>query len=153
MFLFIDPDDPEYQREAMRPPDVKEDVKMMDQRKRVNKILNSEAFREELEDLIDVQLQSGGPQTPGLMALRQLSDLIGTRNSSCRGMAQGPGVIPINDIRGTDVGLYSRNERILRCKLAALYRLLDINGWTHGIFNHISVSEFCFISSCLLVIA
>lgn len=112
---------------------------MMDQRQRVNKILNSEAFREELEDLIDTQIQSGAPQTPSLMALRQLSDLIGTRNNSVRGMAQGPGVIPINDIRGVDVGLYTRSERILRCKLAALYRLVDINGWTHGIFNHISV--------------
>ena len=34
----------------------------------------------------------------------------------------------------------------MRCKLAAVYRLVDINGWSETIFNHISVSGcFCFV--------
>jgi hypothetical protein len=28
-----------------------------------------------------------------------------------------------------------------RCKLAALYRLVDLHGWTQGIYNHITVSS------------
>jgi hypothetical protein len=29
---------------------------------------------------------------------------------------------------------------VCRCKLAALYRLVDLHGWTQGIYNHITVS-------------
>ena len=49
-------------------------------------------------------------------------------------------VIPINDIRGVETLGYTKQEKVLRCKLAACYRLVDLFGWTHGIFNHISVS-------------
>ncbi|CAF1330849.1 unnamed protein product, partial [Didymodactylos carnosus] len=47
-------------------------------------------------------------------------------------------IIPINDIRGIDSGGYSKSERLLRCKLASLYRLVDLYGWSQGIYNHIS---------------
>lgn len=52
-------------------------------------------------------------------------------------------VIPISDIKGTDGLGYSKGEKLLRCKLAACYRLVDLNGWGHGIYNHISVSSDC----------
>ncbi|BFZ09901.1 hypothetical protein BsWGS_12940 [Bradybaena similaris] len=48
-------------------------------------------------------------------------------------------VIPINDLRGAKSGRFAEGEELLRCKLAACYRLVDLIGWTHGIFNHISV--------------
>ena len=51
----------------------------------------------------------------------------------------GP-VIPISDVRGVNSSVYTKGERILRCKLASLYRLMDLNGWTSTIFNHITVS-------------
>lgn len=51
-------------------------------------------------------------------------------------------VIPISDIKGTDGLGYSKGEKLLRCKLAACYRLVDLKGWGHGIYNHISVSSF-----------
>lgn len=51
-------------------------------------------------------------------------------------------VIPISDIKGTDGLGYSKGEKLLRCKLAAGYRLVDLKGWGHGIYNHISVSSF-----------
>jgi len=35
---------------------------------------------------------------------------------------------------------YAKGEKILRCKLAAVYRLMDLYGWTQGIYNQISVS-------------
>ncbi len=34
---------------------------------------------------------------------------------------------------------YAKGERILRCKLASLYRVIDLYGWTSGISNHVSV--------------
>merc|ERR1712226_891527 len=51
----------------------------------------------------------------------------------------GGSVIPINDIRGLEGMSYSKNEKLLRCKLAAVYRLFDMYGWTQNIYNHISV--------------
>jgi len=46
--------------------------------------------------------------------------------------------MPINDIRGIDSMMYAKGEKQLRCKLAALYRLVDLHGWTQGIYNHIT---------------
>lgn len=51
----------------------------------------------------------------------------------------GP-VIPISDIRGVNSSVYTKGERILRCKLASVYRLMDLRGWTSGIYTHITVS-------------
>ena len=49
-------------------------------------------------------------------------------------------VIPINDIRGIDSMVYAKGEKLLRSKLAAVYRLIDLYGWTQGIYNHVTVS-------------
>ena len=49
-------------------------------------------------------------------------------------------VLPIADIRGVDCMVYAKGEKLLRCKLAAVYRLIDIFGWSQGIYNHITVS-------------
>lgn len=49
------------------------------------------------------------------------------------------GIIPINDLRGVDAGLYSRRERVYRCKLASVYRLIDLFGWNTSIYNHATV--------------
>ena len=48
-------------------------------------------------------------------------------------------VVPINDIRGIDSMVYAKGEKLLRCKLAAVYRLIDLHGWTQGIYNHVTV--------------
>ena len=70
-----DPDDPEYVKNLRRPAEVKEDVKQMEDRRRVSLILNSEAFRHELEDLVDEQIRSGS-HPASLLALQQISDLL-----------------------------------------------------------------------------
>ncbi len=46
---------------------------------------------------------------------------------------------PINDIRGLEGMSYSKAEKALRCRLAACYRLVDLHGWSQGIYNHISL--------------
>lgn len=48
-------------------------------------------------------------------------------------------VVPINDIRGVESMGYAKGEKILRCKLAAVYRLIDLYGWAQSIYNHITV--------------
>ena len=55
--------------------------------------------------------------------------------------------IPINDIKGCDFPGYVKGERIIRCKLASLYRLVDIFGWSQAIYNHITVLFVIFRAS------
>ena len=34
---------------------------------------------------------------------------------------------------------YTKQEKLTRCKLAAVYRIIDLYGWTQGIYNHVTV--------------
>ncbi|GFO15248.1 Hu-li tai shao [Plakobranchus ocellatus] len=47
-------------------------------------------------------------------------------------------IVPVNDLKGPKPSSYTEGEVQLRCKLAALYRLVELCGWSHGIYNHIS---------------
>lgn len=140
----IDTEDPEYRRELQRPADIKEDMRSMESRQRVSSILNSQAFREELESIIADQLKHG-PHPSSLIALQQISDLLlpnaNSRNQKLSNMGNNGGsvLIPVNDIRGIDTLNYAKGERLLRCKLASLYRIMDLYGWSTGISNHVSV--------------
>ncbi len=98
----------------------------MERRKRVEEMLQSRLFREELERIVDSHGREGAS---GL--LQQLSDMVGVpaarvgsvfKSSNC--------VLPINDIRGVEAMGYAKGEKILRCKMAATFRLLDLYGWT-----------------------
>ncbi|XP_039282248.1 protein hu-li tai shao isoform X3 [Nilaparvata lugens] len=126
------------EKTKMRPADIDADMREMERRKRVEMIMNSRLFREELERIIEVQMKDGsGPA--GL--LQQISDMMGIqggrlhttnmfKSSNC--------VVPINDIRGVESMGYAKGEKILRCKLAAVYRLIDLHGWAQSIYNHIT---------------
>lgn len=48
-------------------------------------------------------------------------------------------VTPVNDLRGSDSISYEKGEKLLRCKLAAFYRLSDLFGWSELIYNHLTV--------------
>jgi len=114
----------------MRPVDIEADVKEMERRKRVEAIMNSQLFREELERVVgDTLRESGSDSLAGL-----LSDVMniksGTPATHC--------VVPVNDIRGIDSMKYAKGEKVLRCKLAAVYRLIELRGWTQGIYNHVT---------------
>nr|NVI74662.1 hu li tai shao [Cucujiformia] len=89
-------------------------------------------FSEELERIIETQLNEGSGTT---VLMQQISDMIGAnrhhaapnhfqRNANC--------VLPINDIRGVETAGYTKQEKILRCKLASVYRLIDLCGWNQG---------------------
>lgn len=59
----------------------------------------------------------------------------------CLSSVSGLGMVtPVNDLRGSDSIAYDKGEKLLRCKLAAFYRLADLFGWSQLIYNHITVS-------------
>ena len=47
----------------------------------------------------------------------------------------------VNDLHGALRDRYPKQERDLRCKLAALYRLTAQFEWDHLIYSHITVSK------------
>ncbi|NXJ05376.1 ADDG protein, partial [Odontophorus gujanensis] len=128
----INENDPEYLRERNMSPDLRQDFNMMEQRKRVTQILQSPAFREDLECLIQEQMKKGNNPT-GLLALQQIADYI-TASSfagfSSSSLSHGM-ITPINDLPGVDTSSFVKGEKLTRCKLASLYRLADLFGWAH----------------------
>jgi len=60
----------------------------------------------------------------------------------------GP-VTPVGDIHGVDTLNYSKGEKLARGKLAACYRLADINGWSQGLDSYLSVSVLQLLYSFL----
>ncbi len=65
----------------LRPPDIDADVRDMERRRRVEVMMGSRTFRDDLERIVDQQLREGG--AAGLFALQQhISDLTGMGNSS-----------------------------------------------------------------------
>ena len=73
---FTDVDSPEYLRDQFRPAEVKQDVRQMSERKRVNEILKSKQFRNELEDVVVDKIKSTSPDRASILALQQMSELI-----------------------------------------------------------------------------
>ncbi|XP_071419532.1 gamma-adducin isoform X1 [Pithys albifrons albifrons] len=136
----INENDPEYIRERNMSPDLRQDFNMMEQRKRVTQILQSPAFREDLECLIQEQMKKGNNPT-GLLALQQIAEYITA--STFTGFSSSPlshGMItPINDLPGIDTSSFVKGEKLTRCKLASLYRLADLFGWAHLPNAYISV--------------
>jgi len=135
--------DDEEDRSKMRPVDIEADVKEMERRKRVEAIMNSQLFREELERVVGDSIRESGAD--GISAL--LSDVMNIKSGSLlvnpnsynkRSAPATSCVVPINDIRGIDSMVYAKGEKLLRCKLAAVYRLIDLYGWTQGIYNHVT---------------
>ncbi|XP_061589634.1 alpha-adducin isoform X8 [Cololabis saira] len=144
----VDESSPEYQRERNMAPDLRQDFNMMEQRKRVSMILQSPAFCDELETMIQDQLKKGKTPT-SLLALQQIADFMTTSTPSIYPAAPQGGmaalnmslgmVTPVNDLRGSDSISYDKGEKLLRCKLAAFYRLADLFGWSELIYNHLTV--------------
>uniref|UniRef100_A0A672MEM6 Alpha-adducin n=1 Tax=Sinocyclocheilus grahami TaxID=75366 RepID=A0A672MEM6_SINGR len=109
----VDESSPEYQRERNMAPDLRQDFNMMEQRKRVSMILQSPVRAHVIRSVIP-----------------------NGRLCVCLGLGM---VTPVNDLRGSDSIAYEKGEKLLRCKLAAFYRLADLFGWSQLIYNHLTV--------------
>ncbi len=125
-----------------RPEQVIRDVRGLKLRQRVSLVLADDILRKELEDIVD-STSSNGPNLKN--GIRTYQDFLLPNLHPHSGVGQtglNGKVTPINDIRGTDTLTMSKGERCLRSKLAAVYRLVDLFGWSQNIYNHISVSIF-----------
>ncbi|XP_052745649.1 protein hu-li tai shao isoform X5 [Bicyclus anynana] len=123
----------EEDRLKQRPADIDADVREMERRKRVEALMSSKLFREELERVLDQQMHEGNDAP----LLQRIREMVGGRLHT--GSLRGPScVLPINDIRGIEGVGYEKGEKILRCKLAAVYRLVDLFGWTQSISGQIT---------------
>ena len=58
----------------------------MERRKRVELIMGSRAFKDELERIVEVQLRDGGVNPSSLLALQQLYDAQAKFGGQARGM-------------------------------------------------------------------
>uniref|UniRef100_A0A3P9HYH4 Adducin 3 (gamma) b n=1 Tax=Oryzias latipes TaxID=8090 RepID=A0A3P9HYH4_ORYLA len=133
-------DDSEYLRDKIS-PDLRQDFNMMEQKKRVTQILHS-PVRNELEGLIQDQLTKGHSPS-GLLALRQIADLIMASTVGGAGPLTSPisygMVTPVNDLFGTESPSFAKGEKQSRCKLASLYRLVDLFNWARFTSAYITV--------------
>ena len=124
------------------------DFRVLEREQRVTRILNSGAFRSELEGIMKSQID-GSRRPPKLSkAIQRLQENVveatasrhGQGTASLQVTVPAQPVLPIDDLRGVNASKYTLAERHLRCKLAAVYRLVDMFGWSQLIHNHITVS-------------
>ncbi|MGH0119609.1 UNVERIFIED_CONTAM: hypothetical protein FKN15_056877 [Acipenser sinensis] len=97
--------------------------------------------------MIQDQFKKGKNPT-SLLALQQIADFMTTNMPSMYPAAPQGGmaalnmslgmVTPVNDLRGSDSIAYEKGEKLLRCKLAAFYRLTDLFSWSQLIYNHLT---------------
>jgi len=118
---------------------------LLKKRQKVTTMLGNLQFRSELEEILKGQLSGGQPEHSKPRQFHVIdydADMLPRKNSRCRSKVAGgaTSIIPINDLRGVNASKYTVAERLLRCKLASLYRLVDWFGWGHIIYNHITVS-------------
>ncbi|XP_032568657.1 beta-adducin [Chiroxiphia lanceolata] len=110
--------------------DLRQDFNLMEQKKRVTMILQSPSFREELESLIQEQMKKGN-NSSHVWALRQIADFMATTSPAA--LPTSPmalaSVTPINDLHGTEGPALAKGERLMRCKVGSIHRLLDLYGW------------------------
>ncbi|XP_035292200.1 alpha-adducin-like isoform X6 [Anguilla anguilla] len=148
-FSRVDESGQELQRERNITANLRQDLNIMEHTKRVSMILQSPVFCDDLETLIQDQLKKGNNPT-NLLALQQIADFMTTTSvpTMCPVAPQGGMaalnmslgmVTPVNDLRGSESIAYEKGEKLLRCKLAAFYRLTDLFGWSQLIYNHLTV--------------
>ncbi|XP_073478083.1 beta-adducin isoform X1 [Aquarana catesbeiana] len=123
-------DDPEYLRVRNMAADLRQDFNVMEQKKRVSMILQSPSFREELESLIQEQIKKGN-NSSNIWALRQIADFMASTAPSVFPTCpvNSSMVAPINDLYCNESMSLAKGEKLMRCKLASIYRLIDLYGW------------------------
>uniref|UniRef100_A0A672RBL2 Class II aldolase/adducin N-terminal domain-containing protein n=2 Tax=Sinocyclocheilus grahami TaxID=75366 RepID=A0A672RBL2_SINGR len=86
---------------------------------------------EELDVLIQEQMKKEGSSS-NMWALRQIADFMATHGSPASlpiTQSTVTMVTPINDLHGCEPGSMVKGERLMRCKLASVHRLVDLYGW------------------------
>ena len=126
-------------RSVRKPDEIVRDVRGLKLRQRVSLVLNDKVLRDELEEIVDTFVHNGPKRS--LDGIRTYQDFLVPSSTYYTGGFMPSSVNPISDIRGSDTLNYSKQERLLRCKLASVYRLAELFHWTSGIYGHITVSS------------
>lgn len=113
------------------------DIRSLKLSKRVSLVLEDEELMEELTKK-RFKKNETAKSCNNNNSYQQLPSLFQPGNLMNVGHGERTTVLPINDIEGNH--RYSEREKLARNKLAAVYRIVDIKGWSQGIANHISVS-------------
>lgn len=110
------------------PDQITRDVRGLKLRQRVSIVLGDEILREELEEVVgNVDFSN---KTTNLQSVRTYQDfLVPTAGLSGPSIPARFSVTPVSDIRGMNTIKFSKDERLLRCKLASVYRLAHDLGW------------------------
>lgn len=140
---FVDRIDPTDRARRTLSPDIKEDFTMMEQKKRVTQVLHSPVFKEELEGLIQDQTMRASSAPSGLLALRHIAELLTSSSMGGAGPLTAPTsigmVTPVNDLHAAEGATFAKGERQSRCKLASLYRLMDLFSWARFTSSYATV--------------
>ena len=92
-----------------------------------------------LKDQLEACL-SYGNQHSRLQQPLQLQSPVSPLPPQTLPQTRSPPILPIDDFHLLDnPSRYSEEEKQLRIKLTAVYRLIEINGWSMGIYNHVTV--------------
>lgn len=127
-----------------KPYSIQRDYKVLDREKRVTTILGNDQFRAQLESILQAQKDgSAHPKKTNLKKLQETSFHSPSRVTKMTGAlgSATEAIIPIDDLRGVSSSKYTVAEKQARCRLAAVYRLIDMFGWSQVIYNSITVSD------------
>ncbi|XP_048584534.1 alpha-adducin isoform X3 [Nematostella vectensis] len=116
-----------FDRAISTPDQINRDVRGLKLRQRVSIVLGDEVFREELEEVVgSVDMEK---KTANLQGFRTYQDfLIPTCGFSGLGGVRVP-IAPVANMRGVDGSRFSKEGKLLRCKVASVYRLADSFNW------------------------
>lgn len=125
------------------PYSIQRDYRVLEREKRVTTILSNDSFRAKLESILQAQ-KDGSAQLKrtNLQKLQQDATTPPNRSSKTTGAIRSATetIISIDDLRGVIASKYTLAEKQTRCKLAAVYRLIEMFGWSQLIYNSITVS-------------
>jgi len=104
----------------------------------INALLQSNDLKEIIKKLVQGEIQNSGNEESAIQKLSEIFSL----SSLCESNTQfkpskHSSIIPVNDLR-PDKMHYTEEEASLRCSLASLFRLIDMEGWAKSIYNLIT---------------
>ena len=135
-------------RSAVRAPEeLVRDVRGLKMRQRVSLALSDDVLRGELEEM----LSSHSIRPTSSDGFRTYQDfLIPSGALHVSGGFLSYSVSAISDIRGADTLHYTKRDRQLRCKLASVYRLMQMFGWGNGVYERGACTVSLENNECML---
>lgn len=134
-------------RSVRAPEELVRDVRGLKMRQRVSLALSDDVLRGELEEM----LSSHSIRPTSSEGFRTYQDFL-IPSGALHGSGGFPSysVSAISDIRGADTLHYTKRDRQLRCKLASVYRLMQMFGWGNGVYDRGACTVSLENNECML---